>query len=141
MFFVIMVLVAMRIFPFQALLTALSSARERGALMSLVVAIGQVGGGLGGAVAGWIYADAGFSGCTLLAAAAITVTGLIVWTRIPSRRRSRLRDAHQPLRASVEPPRYFPVPTCDPCRDGRQLPTMWTIFAAPVGWPWRRRGA
>lgn len=83
MFFVIMVLVAMRISPFQALLTALSSARERGALMSLVVAIGQVGGGLGGAVAGWAYADAGFLGCTLLAAAAITVTGLIVWTRIP----------------------------------------------------------
>ena len=47
MFFIAMVLVAGRISPFQALLTALSEARERGSLMSLVVALGQLGGGLG----------------------------------------------------------------------------------------------
>lgn len=83
MFFVTMILVALRISPFQALLTTLSAPRERGALMSLVVAIGQVGGGLGGAVAGLVYADAGFLGCTLLAAAAITATGIIVLLKIP----------------------------------------------------------
>ncbi len=83
MFFITMTLVALRISPFQALLTALSSPQQRGALMSVVVAIGQVGGGLGGAVAGLVYADAGFLGCTLLAALAITATGIIVIMRIP----------------------------------------------------------
>lgn len=83
MFFVTMLLVALRISPFQALLTALAPAQQRGALMSLVVAVGQLGGGLGGAVAGVVYADAGYLGCTLLAAGSVLVTALIVATRIP----------------------------------------------------------
>lgn len=83
LFFLIMVLVAARISPFQALLTTLAPAKSRGALMSLVVAVGQVGGGLGGAAAGPIYAAGGFMACTLVAAGALLVTGAIVAARIP----------------------------------------------------------
>lgn len=82
-FFVAMVLLAMRLSPFQALLTALVEDRQRGSLMSLVVAIGQLGGGLGAALAGIVYADIGFVGCTVLAAASILLTGLLVATRLP----------------------------------------------------------
>jgi len=83
LFFATMVLVASRISPFQALLTALAPTNRRGALMSLVVAVGQIGGGLGGAVAGPLYARAGFFGCTTGAAVALLVTATIVRLRIP----------------------------------------------------------
>lgn len=83
LFFLIMVLVATRISPFQALLTTLAPPQSRGALMSLVVAVGQIGGGLGGAAAGPIYAAGGFLACTLAAAVALLATGAIVAVRIP----------------------------------------------------------
>ena len=51
-FFAAMVLVAMRIGPFSAMLTALVEDQRRGSLMSLTVALGQVGFAVGGAVAG-----------------------------------------------------------------------------------------
>lgn len=82
-FALVMVLIAIRISPFQALLTALATSQQRGALMSLVVAVGQVGGGLGGAVAGLIYADSGYLGCTLISAAAVLATAAIVALKIP----------------------------------------------------------
>ncbi|NNK63159.1 MAG: MFS transporter, partial [Gemmatimonadetes bacterium] len=56
-FFMTMVLVAMRISPFSALLTALVKDHRRGSLMSLTVALGQVGFAVGGAVAGPLFAD------------------------------------------------------------------------------------
>jgi len=83
LFFLAMVLLAMRLSPFQALLTALVGDRQRGSLMSLVVAIGQLGGGAGAALAGFVYADVGFIGCTLLAAGSILATGWLVATQIP----------------------------------------------------------
>ncbi len=86
LFFLVMVLVAIRISPFQALLTTLAPAQKRGALMSLVVAVGQVGGGLGGAAAGPIYAAGDFMACTIVAAVALLVTGAIVAARIPEPR-------------------------------------------------------
>jgi predicted MFS family arabinose efflux permease len=82
-YFVAMVLLAMRLSPFQALLTALVDDRRRGTLMSLVVAIGQLGGGLGAALAGPLYAEVGYVGCTLLAAGSILVTGVLVQVGIP----------------------------------------------------------
>jgi predicted MFS family arabinose efflux permease len=83
LFFVAMILLAMRLSPFQALLTALVGERQRGTLMSLVVAIGQLGGGLGAALAGPVYADVGFLGCTMLGAGSILATGLLVLAWIP----------------------------------------------------------
>ena len=81
--FLAMVLVAMRVSPFQALLTALSDAKERGSLMSLVVATGQLGGGLGAAMAGSTYGRFGFTGCAVVAAISVAFTGLFVWVGIP----------------------------------------------------------
>lgn len=82
-FFFVMVLVAMRISPFSALLTALVSDERRGSLMSLTVALGQLGFALGGAIAGPLYAEVGYLSNALLAAGSVLVMGLIVWFFIP----------------------------------------------------------
>jgi predicted MFS family arabinose efflux permease len=82
-FFLTMVLVAMRISPFSALLTALVRDERRGSLMSLTVALGQVGFALGGAVAGPLFADVGYFSNTVLGALFVLGMGLIVWFRIP----------------------------------------------------------
>ncbi|HSR42052.1 MAG TPA: MFS transporter [Longimicrobiales bacterium] len=82
-FFLIMVLVAMRISPFSALLTALVEDHRRGSLMSLTVALGQVGFAVGGAVAGPLYADVGYASNTVSGAISVLGMGLIVWFLIP----------------------------------------------------------
>lgn len=82
-FFLTMILVAMRISPFSALLTALVSDERRGSLMSLTVALGQIGFALGGAIAGPLYADIGYASNTLLGAASVLIMGLIVWFFVP----------------------------------------------------------
>lgn len=83
MFFVAMVLLAMRLSPLQALLSTLVPDTRRGALMSLVVALGQLGGALGAAVAGWLFAESGYATCTIVAAVAILTTGWVVWQELP----------------------------------------------------------
>jgi len=60
LFFIVMVFVALRISPMQALVTSLVSAKERGSLLALDFAIGQVGFGLGSLVAGVLYTQFGF---------------------------------------------------------------------------------
>jgi predicted MFS family arabinose efflux permease len=82
-FFLTMVLVAMRISPFSALLTALVTDDRRGSLMSLTVALGQMGFALGGAIAGPLFANVGYFSNTILGAAFVLTMGLIVWFRIP----------------------------------------------------------
>jgi predicted MFS family arabinose efflux permease len=82
-FFLTMVLVAMRISPFSALLTALVNDHRRGALMSLTVALGQVGFAVGGAIAGPLFAGRGYSSNTVLGAISVLGMGLIVWFFIP----------------------------------------------------------
>ena len=77
-FFFVMMLLALRLSPLQALLTTLVPDHQRGSLMSLVVAVGQMGGGLGGIVAGVAYAEFGYLGNAFLSALSITVTGLVV---------------------------------------------------------------
>lgn len=86
MFFATMVLVAMRISPFSALLTALVPDHRRGVLMSFTVALGQVGFALGGAVAGPLYAGPGYLSNTLLGAVSVLGMGVLVWLRIPEPR-------------------------------------------------------
>jgi predicted MFS family arabinose efflux permease len=83
LFFLTMVLVAMRISPFSALLTALVPGQNRGSLMSLTVALGQVGFGLGGAIAGPLYADLGYGSNTALGAVCVLGMGLMVWFLVP----------------------------------------------------------
>jgi predicted MFS family arabinose efflux permease len=82
-FFFTMILVAMRISPFSALLTALVEDERRGSLMSLAVALGQLGFALGGAVAGPLFATVGFGANTVLGAIFILGMGLVVWFFIP----------------------------------------------------------
>ena len=82
-FFLIMVLVAMRISPFQALLTAMVDARQRGALMSLMIGIGQVGFGLGSAIAGPVYLFGGFSLNSIIGGIMILAMAILVWKYLP----------------------------------------------------------
>jgi predicted MFS family arabinose efflux permease len=82
-FFLTMVLVAMRVSPFSALLTALVTDERRGSLMSLTVALGQIGFALGGAIAGPLFASVGYFSNTVLGAASVLIMGLVVWFRVP----------------------------------------------------------
>jgi predicted MFS family arabinose efflux permease len=82
-FFLIMALVAMRVSPFSALLTALVTDERRGSLMSLTVALGQLGFATGGAVAGLMYAGYGYGSNTVIAAVSVLLMGMIVWFFVP----------------------------------------------------------
>ncbi len=83
LFFFVMVLVAMRISPFSALLTAMVPDSRRGSLMSMAVALGQVGFAVGAAVAGLLYQDLGYRSNTLLGGAAVLMMGILVWVMVP----------------------------------------------------------
>ncbi len=78
----------MRISPFSALLTALVSDERRGSLMSLTVALGQIGFALGGVVAGPLFAGVGYGSNTVLGATFVLLMGLIVWFFLPEPKRS-----------------------------------------------------
>jgi predicted MFS family arabinose efflux permease len=82
-FFLTMVLVAMRVSPFSALLTGLVRDEQRGSLMSLAVALGHLGFALGGAVSGPMFATIGYGSNTVLGAVFVLGMGLIVWFFIP----------------------------------------------------------
>jgi predicted MFS family arabinose efflux permease len=79
LFFLVMVLVAMRTSPFSALLTALVRDERRGSLMSLTVALGQLGLALGGATAGPLFSRVGYLSNAMLG-------GMVVWFLIPEPR-------------------------------------------------------
>ncbi len=78
-----MVLIAMRISPFQALSSELVKSNNRGTLMSLLVAIGQVGYGVGGSIAGPLYSAFGYRSNTYFGALAILLMAFIVWKFVP----------------------------------------------------------
>jgi predicted MFS family arabinose efflux permease len=76
MFFAIMVFVSLRISPMQALVTALVAPSRRGRLVAFDFAIGQVGFGLGGVVAGPMYEHLGF--LAVAAAGSVAAAGMAV---------------------------------------------------------------
>ena len=78
-----MILIAMRISPFQALSSELVKSNNRGTMMSLLVAIGQIGYGLGGSIAGPLYSIQGYASNTFFGAASIFLTAIIVWKFVP----------------------------------------------------------
>lgn len=82
-FFLTMALVAMRIGPFSALLTALVSDNRRGSLLSLTVALGQVGFAVGASLSGWVYAGWGYGPTSVMAGASVLGMGLVVWLLVP----------------------------------------------------------
>jgi len=82
-FFVVMALLAVRVSPFSALLIGLVEDDRRGSLMSLSVALGQVGIAVGSAVAGLLYAGRGYGSNTVAGAVAVLAMGLVVWYLVP----------------------------------------------------------
>ena len=83
LYIAIMVLFAMRMTPLQALLTALVPGKQRGSLLSLTIAVGQIGTALGAALGGVLYAGAGYRANTWASAATILLMALLVWRALP----------------------------------------------------------
>ncbi|MCC5926100.1 MAG: MFS transporter [Bacteroidetes bacterium] len=94
-FFLVMSLVAMRVSPFQALLTELVPAERRGSLLSLNAALGQAGLGLGGAVAGVLFTVQGYASNSMLAGFTLLITGLIIWKYVPESAHLRKKQVLQ----------------------------------------------
>ncbi len=78
-----MLLIAMRISPFQALSSELVQSNNRGSLMSLLVAIGNIGTGIAGLLAGPMFEYAGYLSNTLFGAITIILTAILVWKYVP----------------------------------------------------------
>lgn len=83
LFILMMVMVAMRLSPLQALISEIVPGRQRGSFMSLTIALGQIGMGVGGAVAGLVYTSWSYAGNTIIGAVFILMMGVIVWKMIP----------------------------------------------------------
>ena len=60
--------------------------------MSLTIALGQVGFGLGGALAGPLYADLGYESNALIGAVSVLGMGLMVWFLVPEPGLDRTSD-------------------------------------------------
>jgi predicted MFS family arabinose efflux permease len=93
MFAVSMIMVGMRISPLQSLMSELVTAERRGILMSLAVGIGQIGIGISGAVAGFVYSGYGYLSSTLMGAAAILFMAFLVRQFLPEPDLRPARDA------------------------------------------------
>jgi predicted MFS family arabinose efflux permease len=78
-FFLSSVLLSARMSPFQALLSALVPDDRRGALMSLTVALGQVGFASGAALSGVIYSLISYRASTFVGAAVALIVTVIIW--------------------------------------------------------------
>jgi len=91
----IMILFAMRMSPLQALLTALVPDRQRGTLLALAIALGQVGTGLGAALSGALYEGPGYRAATFVSAVAIALLGFIVWLYLPEPESAEARRARE----------------------------------------------
>jgi predicted MFS family arabinose efflux permease len=106
LFFITMILVAARMSPFQALLSALAADDQRGTLMSMTISIGQMGFAIGGALSGPIYTRLGYRSNTIVGAAAVLLMALLVWRFLPEPRLSPVPTAPVPDRPcpdAVEP--------------------------------------
>jgi len=78
-----MTMFAIRVSPLQSLMTALVEEKRRGVLLSLAVAIGQVGIGIGSAVAGIAYVKYGYISNTMMGAVAILGMAFLVHKALP----------------------------------------------------------
>ena len=83
LFALAMALVGMRMSPLQSLLTALVPGARRGSLMSLSIALGQLGIGISGVAAGWLYTRYGYLSNALLEALALVLMALVVGYGLP----------------------------------------------------------
>jgi predicted MFS family arabinose efflux permease len=83
MFALAMVMFALRYSPLQSLMTALVTSEKRGMFMSLAIAIGQVGMGIGSAIAGVAYTRYGYASNTFIGAIVIFAMAVIVLKLLP----------------------------------------------------------
>ena len=79
----VMLLIAIRISPFQALSSELVNSKTRGSLMSLLVSIGNIGSGFAGVLAGYLFESAGYLSNTIFGGIAIILTAFLVWKYVP----------------------------------------------------------
>jgi len=86
LFFLAMVMVAIRISPLQSLVTALVPDRQRGLLMGLAMSVGQAGFGIGSFVASVTYGPFGYTSNALAGAAATAAMAAIVHWGLPEPR-------------------------------------------------------
>lgn len=107
LFFLVMMLISVRISPLQALLTALVPDSRRGMLMSMAVAVGQFGLALGSGIAGPAYTNLGYESNTILAAAATIIMTALVWRVLPEP--SPQQQSTSPKQPSI-PPSYSRAP-------------------------------
>lgn len=107
-FFLVMMLVAIRVSPFQTLLSESVSDDRRGSLMSLSAALGQTGLGIGGALAGITFTQYGYLSNTILSALAILCTALLIWRYVPET---------EAFLASRKPSAVVPQPVIKPSAD------------------------
>jgi predicted MFS family arabinose efflux permease len=78
-FVVVMALFASRATSFTTMLTELVDGDQRGSLMSLTVGVGQVGIGVGGALAGSVYGSVGYTPSAVAAGLSmLLIAGLVV---------------------------------------------------------------
>jgi predicted MFS family arabinose efflux permease len=98
MFFGVMIGFSGRGSPFQVLIAELSGPEQRGSLMAVTVAVGQMAFGIGGALAGVIYTAfgspaSGYAASGLLAAASAVLVSILVMWGVPETGRQRGRRA------------------------------------------------
>ncbi len=79
----ILILGAMRTGPIMALLTALTSHTQRGSMMGLAIAFGQLGLGVATATAGWFYEHQGFLYNVIAATIAVVLMIWVAWRLLP----------------------------------------------------------
>lgn len=82
-FALVMVSVAMRMSPLQALITALVPAQQRGQMMSAAIACGQGGMAVGAAIAGIVYARFSIMGNAVMGAVFILLMAVVVVRGLP----------------------------------------------------------
>lgn len=98
-FFVTFALAATRISPFSALLTGLVKDEWRGSLMSLTVALGQVGFAIGATFAGLTYTSLGYASATIFGAIAIVAMAIVVGFLIPE---PKLQNNQSPATNTID---------------------------------------
>lgn len=101
LFFLLMALFAARAAPFQALMTEIVPPEQRGSLMSLTMALGQVGTAAGAAIAGPAYGAYGYASNTALGAASALLIALLVWRFLPEPPAEPERPGGPPLAEAV----------------------------------------
>jgi signal transduction histidine kinase len=109
-FFLVMGLLAARTGAVQALVGAIASDDRRGTLVSLVVATGYAGFAAGGALAGVVYAAAGYAGTSLLAALALLTAAAVVALTLPEPSGRSARAAARDVPGRRAPVRWAPPP-------------------------------